>query len=83
VLSFGVLMRVVPLPGPLAPSLLAGVALHPADTVRPGRYSLGVGLDRQTGGGRPLSLELRWHHSGAFASKGWMITLDVGTRFFR
>jgi len=84
VLSFGVLMRYAPSPGVLTPSLLAGLALHPADTVRPGRYSVGVGLDRQLSSGRPLCLELRWHHSGLpWEGKGWLITLDVGTRFFR
>ncbi|HYI01110.1 hypothetical protein [Hyalangium sp.] len=83
-ISFGVLMRVMPSSGVLAPSLLAGFGLHPADTVRPGRYSLGVGLDRQLSSGRPLALELRWHHSGLpWEGKDWLITLDVGTRFFR
>jgi len=84
VVSLGLLMRAVPLPGVLEPSILAGIAAHPADTVRPTRYSLGVGLDRKFEGGRPLSLELRWHHSGVpWRGKGGLITLDVGTRFSR
>jgi hypothetical protein len=83
-ISFGVLTRVALSKRELAPSLLAGFAMHPADTVRPGRYSVGVGLDRQPSGERPLSVELRWHHSGLpWGSKDWLITLDVGTRFYR
>lgn len=78
--SFGALMRAMPRPSELTPSLLVGFSVHTAG--QPVTYSVGLGVDWMGLSGIPLALELRWHQFNVPWKDGRQVTLGAGTRLF-
>ncbi len=78
--SAGLLMRAAPRPTVLTPTALVGFAVNSRE--QPVTYSVGVGLDWRTPGGRLVAMDVRWHQFNLPWKGGRQLTLGVGTRLF-